>query len=505
MDDEAGTTLTELLVVILLLGVVGAVTTTGIVQGFNAQLTSTNVAETLDGTRIATQRVREFVRGATEVCSNSDAGNLVLWTDDNGDGTVADAEIDIFELFLDGGTDVFQRRVPLSGADEVQLIRDDIINNAVFTYDVVPGTQPLDLNCQREDSSGTLVVPDGTGDSRTRSVGVTFEVQNPDPSEPNLTTSTTIQVRNASLQAIAGTTPAADFTINCPAGTEQCSFDGSASSDPDGLVVDWLWEFGDGTTGTGKTITHTYAEGNPAEYWVRLTVRDDDNFSNSLRQLAKPGVTSGNAVPLAQIVYSCTGLQCTFDGTGSTDTDGTIVDYQWDFGNGETATGATPATVSYAAEGPYTVSLTVTDDGTTEASNKATVTVQASNNVLIVEQMQGSGSPLDSAAWNATITVQLGLTTAATVGEGVNISVGATGGNGANSVKRVGSCSTNALGKCDITIESLAKQVDPLRVTIAQVTDPQGRYVYDADQNKQSCIVVSPGAIGSVPPECKAA
>ena len=51
-----------------------------------------------------------------------------------------------------------------------------------------------------------------------------------------------------------------------------------------------------------------------------------------------------------------------FDGTGSSDPDGTIVAYDWDFGDGNTATGATPSH-TYAAAGNYTVTLTVTDDG----------------------------------------------------------------------------------------------------------------------------------------------
>ena len=44
------------------------------------------------------------------------------------------------------------------------------------------------------------------------------------------------------------------------------SFDGSASNDPDGNIVSWEWEFGDGATGTGPMPTHTYNE--PGRYLV---------------------------------------------------------------------------------------------------------------------------------------------------------------------------------------------------------------------------------------------
>jgi PKD repeat protein len=51
------------------------------------------------------------------------------------------------------------------------------------------------------------------------------------------------------------------------------SVDGSASSDSDGRVAAYLWEFGDGTFATGSTATHTYTE--PGTYRVTLVVADD--------------------------------------------------------------------------------------------------------------------------------------------------------------------------------------------------------------------------------------
>ncbi|UCF01659.1 MAG: PKD domain-containing protein, partial [Deltaproteobacteria bacterium] len=61
---------------------------------------------------------------------------------------------------------------------------------------------------------------------------------------------------------------------------------------------------------------------------------------------------------------SCTGLECNFDGSTSTDSDGTIVNYHWTFGDGKTANQVTPIhTHTYAAGGSYTSRLTVTDNG----------------------------------------------------------------------------------------------------------------------------------------------
>ena len=68
------------------------------------------------------------------------------------------------------------------------------------------------------------------------------------------------------------------------------------------------------------------------------------------------------------------GVSITFDGSGSYDTDGSIVSYDWDFGDGNTATGVSPAH-AYAQDGTYTVTLTVTDDDGATDTKTTTATV----------------------------------------------------------------------------------------------------------------------------------
>ena len=73
--------------------------------------------------------------------------------------------------------------------------------------------------------------------------------------------------------------------------------------------------------------------------------------------------------------YSGTaGSPVIFDGSGSSDPDGTIASYAWDFGDGGTGTGVSP-TYTYAAAGTYTVTLTVTDDGGLTDSATSTATI----------------------------------------------------------------------------------------------------------------------------------
>jgi PKD repeat protein len=81
--------------------------------------------------------------------------------------------------------------------------------------------------------------------------------------------------------------------------------------------------------------------------------------------------------PVASFTVACTDLTCDFDAGGSTD-DGTIVSYAWTFGDGGTATGVT-ASHGYAADGIYTVTLTVTDDQGATDSIAQQVSVSAGN------------------------------------------------------------------------------------------------------------------------------
>lgn len=68
-----------------------------------------------------------------------------------------------------------------------------------------------------------------------------------------------------------------------------------------------------------------------------------------------------NRDPVARITVSCSQLECDFGGTTSSDPDGTVTGYTWDFGDGTSSTAATTAH-SYAVGETYRVTLTVTDD-----------------------------------------------------------------------------------------------------------------------------------------------
>jgi len=149
-------------------------------------------------------------------------------------------------------------------------------------------------------------------------------------------------------------------------------FDASASYDPDGSIVKYFWDFGDGTNGTGVTIEHSYAD--DGTYTVTLTVTDNKGATDS----ANATKTVLNRSPVASFTESAetvyTGGVISFNASSSSDPDGSVINYFWDFGDGKNATGVT-ASHSYSDDGIYTVTLTVTDDDGAKGSANATKTV----------------------------------------------------------------------------------------------------------------------------------
>ncbi|HSM29142.1 MAG TPA: PKD domain-containing protein [Woeseiaceae bacterium] len=138
-------------------------------------------------------------------------------------------------------------------------------------------------------------------------------------------------------------------------------FDGSASADPNGDALEYSWNFGDGSTGSGVSPEHAYtAAGN---YTVTLTVSDGSLQSDPVSTTADIAVPPANRAPVADPggPYSgAPGVEVRFDGSASSDPDGDVLTYAWDFGDGSAGTGATP-THSYANPGIYEVSLVVND------------------------------------------------------------------------------------------------------------------------------------------------
>ena len=144
-------------------------------------------------------------------------------------------------------------------------------------------------------------------------------------------------------------------------------FDGSASSDPDGGLLRYHWDFGDGTTADLVNPTKTYDTG--ALYPVTLTVQDESGFANDRH--TDRIVVKVDESPLAEAGADqevCAGAEVNFDGSGSRDFDGVVNRFTWDFGDGVTGGGDRPVHV-YSLPGNYRVMLSIEGDQAGQCDN----------------------------------------------------------------------------------------------------------------------------------------
>jgi PKD repeat protein len=220
---------------------------------------------------------------------------------------------------------------------------------------------------------------DGTGSSEAtvshpyRNPGtykVTLSVTD-DAGLSNSTTSSSIAaVVNAPPKAVAGSDRSAAIG-------EPLAFDGSVSNDPDGHILTWNWDFGDGSKGSGEKTSYAFAKS--GTYKVALTVRDDSGTGSDADQSSF--IVRVNEPPVAEAGPDqlLTQSDVTFDAGGSSDLDGKIARYEWDFGDGTIGSGPHPTHV-FEKTGRYQVALNVTDDSGTErnsARDMMTVVINA--------------------------------------------------------------------------------------------------------------------------------
>jgi PKD repeat protein len=192
----------------------------------------------------------------------------------------------------------------------------------------------------------TVTDDDGVADTRTR----TAEPQSPPPPPPQ-----------------PNEPPQAEFEVECR--DLRCTFV-DRSTDDDGSVVSWLWDFGDGATSSERNPSHSYAA--TGRYDVLLMVTDDDGAADTRTRAAEPQAPpppEPNEPPQADFDVHCSGLTCTFVDQ-SKDDDGRIVSRRWSFGDGDASSEQNPVH-TYATSGQYDVLLTVTDDrGATDTKTR---------------------------------------------------------------------------------------------------------------------------------------
>ena len=194
----------------------------------------------------------------------------------------------------------------------------------------------------------TLTVQDGSGLSQQASVDI--KVTDPVVPPPVLTNPTAV----VSSSSTVGVAP---LTVQ---------FDGSGSTTAQPPIVSSYWNFGDGAVAGGSTATHIYVT--PGTYQAGFTIIDNAGLSaqtNVPISVSAPPEPK-NLLPLSSFTIKLVSVNSqqaivVFDGSGSRDPDGSIIEYQWGFGDGSSDYGIS-VQHAFTASATYTVTLKVTDN-----------------------------------------------------------------------------------------------------------------------------------------------
>jgi len=171
---------------------------------------------------------------------------------------------------------------------------------------------------------------------------------------------------------IANVAPIISVT-GVPVGDEAASLTFFAvASDVAADPLAYAWDFGDGTTGTGANVNHTYAD--DGSYTVTLTVTDGDGGTATSTGTA----VIANVAPTVVIngpTTSDEGDSLSFTATGSDASAADLLDltYSWDWGDSSSSTGASP-THTYVDDGVWTITVTVDDQDGGVTTGSFTVT-----------------------------------------------------------------------------------------------------------------------------------
>jgi PKD repeat protein len=166
--------------------------------------------------------------------------------------------------------------------------------------------------------------------------------------------------------------PVVDFKVSGGSKNKNQVVSFSATARDDKKVASYRWQFGDGTGASGKEVTHKYIEA--GVFTVELTVADNQGG----RGIATKGVTiQDNFAPVAKFSGPDEieeGKPAEFDASASSDNDGTIVKFNWNFGDGKKAEGK-KVTHTFQDDRTFNVALTVTDNDNASAEHHREVRV----------------------------------------------------------------------------------------------------------------------------------
>jgi uncharacterized delta-60 repeat protein len=168
------------------------------------------------------------------------------------------------------------------------------------------------------------------------------------------------------------------------------------SIDPAGIIVDWQWDFDDGSTSNEQNPNHQFSD--DGIYSVSLTITDDDGAQDTVTK----DVEVLNIPPSSDFSYQLVDsfLKIVQFNDTSSDSDGNVVTWLWDFGDGNISNVQNPL-YQYKNNGTYLVTLTVTDDdGDSDITSQLILVAPIPSKVTGLTVNDAKDGKLDL-SWNA--------------------------------------------------------------------------------------------------------
>ncbi|NQT95317.1 MAG: PKD domain-containing protein, partial [Candidatus Omnitrophica bacterium] len=267
-----------------------------------------------------------------------------------------------------------------------------ICSDDEVTLDASRTTDDTSENLSYSWSLGDGTTTEGIRASKSWQKGGTYKVSlTVDDNEDSACSTDTIQqIIRVNTPPVADAGNDIDKCLEDYAKEYKVTLNGSGSRDSDGDNLTYSWNLGDGTTKSGRTVTHIYEKA--GKYKVTLTV--DDGTGSACSVDTDSILVSLNKSPKASIYTRdskiCIGDEVIFDGSSSVTEKGERLTYIWDFGDGTTGKGVKTAH-RYSKSGKYNATLTV-DDGKGTGCSKAIATACVDVNSPPIAKLQGPGA-----------------------------------------------------------------------------------------------------------------
>ena len=307
--------------------------------------------------------------------NNSQNFTSQLW--DFGDGTTSTTANPSHFYSIPG---IYVSKLTVTGPGGCTSVKEQTIvvrgPYGSFTYGGLSGCQPLVVNFRastRDRISFIWDFNDGSTAATTDSL-ITYTYTTPGEYLPKMI------LRDAAgcLVPITGTDTIRVFGINpgfnfnsqplCNQGTIQ--FNNSSSGND--VITGYQWNFGDGSISTLANPSHPYTT--PGTYYPQLIVTSQTGCRDSVTSPTPVTIVASPQGVVTQSANGCTNLTVTFNGSLSVP-DTSSLTWQWNFGNGQTGSSASPAPQSYTVAGTYPVNLIVTNSS--GCRDTVTTTVEA--------------------------------------------------------------------------------------------------------------------------------